>query len=95
MEFYIFTKNSVLLSAITGDPLLSPLHHLRHRLPPAQAEFFVLLDADLEKVDSFYRKQEKELRERGNSLRAQLDSLLAHRQGVYVGVLTTLSLHAN
>lgn len=66
-----------------GDPLLSPLHHLRHRLPPAQAEFFVLLDADLEKVDSFYRKQEKELRERGNSLRAQLDSLLAHRQGVY------------
>lgn len=42
----------------------------------AAIEFFACLDSQLNKVNRFYRTMEKEFRERGDSLRQQMEILL-------------------
>ncbi|KIJ61833.1 hypothetical protein HYDPIDRAFT_169443 [Hydnomerulius pinastri MD-312] len=47
------------------------------------AKFFELLDAELDKIESFYAEREKEMRERGKRLREQLNELGIHRRKFY------------
>ena len=60
--------------------------HRHHRLrSPIELNFFKLLDAELEKVESFYLDREKEMQERTVLLREQLNELNDHRKLFYVG----------
>lgn len=59
------------------------LHMLLPLLPPLHANFFELLDSELEKVDSFYAEREKEMRDRGKLLKEQLNELGLHRKKYY------------
>jgi xenotropic and polytropic retrovirus receptor 1 len=60
------------------------LHALIPLLPPLHAKFFELLDSELEKIDSFYAEREKEMRDRSEQLKEQLNELGLHRQKYYV-----------
>ncbi|KAI6110985.1 EXS family-domain-containing protein [Pisolithus croceorrhizus] len=71
---------SVAGSMMPPSPSLS---QLLQQLSPAQRKFFKLLDADLERVESFFLEREKEAEERHDKLREQLDELVAHRQRIY------------
>ncbi|KAG2059532.1 SPX-domain-containing protein, partial [Suillus hirtellus] len=66
-----------------GSPAPPALHTLLPLLPPLHANFFELLDSELEKVDSFYSKREKEMRDRGKQLKEQLNELGHHRKKYY------------
>lgn len=46
-----------------------------------------MLDAELEKVETFYAEREKEMQERAKRLKEQLNELGIHRQMFYVGAL--------
>lgn len=46
-----------------------------------------MLDAELEKIESFYAEREKEMSELAKQLREQLNELGVHRQIFYVGAL--------
>ncbi|KAH7887082.1 SPX domain-containing protein [Phlebopus sp. FC_14] len=59
------------------------LHALLPQLPAIHARFFELLDAELDKIESFYAEREKEMRERGKRLREQLSELGIHRRKFY------------
>lgn len=67
---------------------LPSLHQFLQQLSPVQQKFFKLLDKNLDKVDSFYQGREKEMCERGNRLRKQLEELVAHRQRIYVCIIS-------
>lgn len=81
----IFSHNSSILPWFSdgANTPLPPLHQFLQQLSPAQQTFFDLLDKNLDKVDSFYQEREKEMCERGNRLRKQLEELVAHRQRIY------------
>ena len=55
--------------------LLEPLAADADADAAAAREFFARLDAQLNKVNQFYRGKEKEFLERGQSLRRQMDIL--------------------
>lgn len=81
----MFSHNSSMLpwfSDRANTPLPS-LHQFLQQLSPVQQKFFKLLDKNLDKVDSFYQGREREMCERGNRLRKQLEELVAHRQRIY------------
>jgi hypothetical protein len=61
-----------------------PLHELLTLLTPLEAAFFTMLDAQLDKVESFYLDREKEIRARGRLLQTQLIELNEHRNLVLV-----------
>lgn len=56
-------------------------------LPALHAQFFDMLDAELDKVEKFYAEREEEMHERDILLRRQLDELRLHRELFYVGSL--------
>uniref|UniRef100_A0A8H7XW23 Uncharacterized protein n=1 Tax=Psilocybe cubensis TaxID=181762 RepID=A0A8H7XW23_PSICU len=63
------------------DPLsVLPLHELLNHLSPQEVSFFILLDAQLDKVESFYLAREKEMLTRGRMLKIQLVELQEHRK---------------
>ncbi|KAG1862041.1 EXS family protein/ERD1/XPR1/SYG1 family protein [Suillus subalutaceus] len=66
-----------------GSPAPAALHTILPLLPPLHANFFELLDSELEKVDSFYAEREKEMRDRGKLLKEQLNELGLHRKKYY------------
>ncbi|KIN99649.1 hypothetical protein M404DRAFT_809889 [Pisolithus tinctorius Marx 270] len=53
------------------------------QLSPAQRQFFKLLDADLERVESFFLERQQEAEDRHEKLHEQLEELVAHRQRIY------------
>ncbi|EAU89280.2 EXS family protein/ERD1/XPR1/SYG1 family protein [Coprinopsis cinerea okayama7 len=57
-----------------------PIHELMTHLSPPEVAFFILLDAQLDKVEDFYTSQEKEALERGRMLQEQLAELKEHRR---------------
>ncbi|KAH6918027.1 SPX domain-containing protein, partial [Coprinopsis sp. MPI-PUGE-AT-0042] len=64
-----------------GDRLKAlPLHELMTHLGPLEIAFFTLLDAQLDKVDSFYTAREQEMMQRGTVLEEQLRELTEHRR---------------
>ncbi|OAX34316.1 hypothetical protein K503DRAFT_456002 [Rhizopogon vinicolor AM-OR11-026] len=73
-------------TTLQGDPFPPktplPLHALIPLLPPLHTKFFELLDSELEKIDSFYAEREKEMQDRGEQLKEQLNELV-HRQKFY------------
>lgn len=63
------------------NPLAAlPLHELLEQLSPQEVSFFTMLDAQLDKVESFYLAREKEMLARGHTLKVQLDELHDHRR---------------
>lgn len=56
-------------------------------LPATHAKFFDMLDAELDKVETFYTEREEEMHGRVKLLRKQLNELGKHRQLFYVGAL--------
>ena len=63
------------------DPLAAlPLHELLNQLSPYEVSFFIMLDAQLDKVESFYVAREKEMLARGHMLKNQLNELHDHRK---------------
>ncbi|CAA7264392.1 unnamed protein product [Cyclocybe aegerita] len=63
------------------NPLAAlPLHELLHQLSPHEVSFFTMLDAQLDKVESFYLAREKEMLDRGHLLQIQLNELHDHRK---------------
>ncbi|KAG1776330.1 EXS family protein/ERD1/XPR1/SYG1 family protein [Suillus placidus] len=66
-----------------GSSAPAALHTLLPLLPPLHANFFELLDSELEKVDSFYAEREKEMRDRGKLLKEQLNELALHCKKYY------------
>lgn len=57
-----------------------PLHELINHLTPQEASFFTMLDAELDKVESFYLLREKEMLDRSYMLQVQLNELNDHRK---------------
>ena len=57
-----------------------PLHEILPLLDPAEAAFFTLLDAELDKVERFYLDREKEFLGRTRALEVQLRELGEHRR---------------
>ncbi|KAH0832144.1 EXS family-domain-containing protein [Lanmaoa asiatica] len=66
-----------------GAPGQPPLHTLLSNLPAIHTKFFDMLDAELDKVETFYAERAKELYEHAKLLRRQLDELGIHRQMFY------------
>ncbi|KAF8842398.1 hypothetical protein BDN67DRAFT_979576 [Paxillus ammoniavirescens] len=64
-------------------PNPAALHHILPHLPAVHVKFFELLDAEIEKIESFYAEREKEMYERGKRLREQLNELRIHREKFY------------
>jgi hypothetical protein len=64
-----------------------PLHDLLPTLPPIHLAFFTCLDAQLEKIESFYLAREKEAQARSKALQIQLQELKDHRKIFYVSTL--------
>ncbi|KAF9051366.1 SPX domain-containing protein [Panaeolus papilionaceus] len=68
-------------SARHPTPLTAlPLHELLTHLSPHEVSFFTMLDAQLDKVESFYLAREKEMLSRGELLQVQLKELDEHRK---------------
>lgn len=61
-----------------------PLRELLSQLSPQELAFFTYLDAQLEKVESFYSAREKELLLRTQLLQGQLHELQDHKRLVRV-----------
>ncbi|PPR01240.1 hypothetical protein CVT24_006004 [Panaeolus cyanescens] len=57
-----------------------PLHELLNHLSPHEVSFFTMLDAQLDKVESFFLAREKEMSARGQLLQIQLKELDEHRK---------------
>ena len=62
------------------------LSELYKELNPLQMQFFTVLDAELDKVNSFYAMKECELQDRTQLLIEQFKELNEHRRMVYVSV---------
>ena len=63
------------------DPLVElPLHEILAQLTSQELSFFSMLDAQLNKVESFYLAREKEMMARSFVLINQLEYLKDHRE---------------
>lgn len=71
-----------------------PLHELLAQLSPQEAAFFAMLDAQLEKVESFYSTRAKELSLRTHLLHVQLRELEDHKKLVAVSALMATMIAA-
>jgi hypothetical protein len=60
------------------------LHELLAQLSPEEKKLFDMLDAELERIESFYVMREKETQERSNMLQGQLNELSEHKKVVQV-----------
>ncbi|KAF8155817.1 SPX domain-containing protein [Crassisporium funariophilum] len=67
-----------------------PLHELLTHLSPHEVSFFTMLDAQLDKVESFYLAREKEMVSRGRMLQIQLNELKDHRK-LFLGAHTKVT----
>ena len=56
-----------------------PLHKIMTQLTPQELAFFSMIDAQLDKVESFYLAREKEMVARSFVLLNQLEDLKIHR----------------
>ncbi|KAF9010011.1 SPX domain-containing protein [Cyathus striatus] len=80
--------NRSLSSRTTNSPMTThakplaalPLQELLPELSSHEFEFFAMLDAQLDKVESFYIAREKEMLARGKLLQEQLSELNDHRE---------------
>jgi hypothetical protein len=61
-----------------------PLHELITQLSPEEKSFFIMLDRELDKIESFYLAREKETQERSRVLQGQLNELHEHKRIVQV-----------
>lgn len=76
-----------------NNPLAAlPLRDLLALLNPQELAFFTALDAQLEKIESFYTAREAEMQARTKLLHVQLDELSDHKKLVQVSY-TTSSWH--
>jgi len=57
-----------------------PLHEIVTQFTPQESAFFAMLDAQLDKVESFYLAREKEMVTRGVLLLNQLEELKENRK---------------
>jgi hypothetical protein len=72
-------------SAQSFKPFVAlPLHELLAQLSPEEKKLFDMLDAELDRIESFYLMREKETQERSNLLRGQLNELSEHKKVVQV-----------
>ena len=70
-----------------ANPLAGlPLFEVYKHLGPLEMQFFALLDAELDKVDSFYAQKETEFQARTELLMEQFKELNDHRRMVVVSV---------
>jgi hypothetical protein len=70
-----------------ANPLAGlPLFELYKHLGPLEMQFFTMLDAELDKVDSFYTQKESEFQARTKLLIEQFGELNDHRRMVVVSV---------
>lgn len=67
------------------DPLAElGLHDILAQLTPQELSFFTTLDAQLDKVESFYLARENEMVARNFLLLSQLEELKYHREVFFV-----------
>ncbi|KDR80317.1 hypothetical protein GALMADRAFT_62135, partial [Galerina marginata CBS 339.88] len=78
-----------------ADPLAAlPLHELLTQLSPQEVSFFLLLDSQLDKVESFYLAREKEMLARGHTLQLQLKELQDHRKLFHVPAVSSTKVNS-
>lgn len=69
-----------------ANPLAAlPLHELLTHLSPQELAFFTALDAEYEKIETFYLDREKEMHARTKMLQEQLGELSDHKKLFKVG----------
>lgn len=61
-----------------------PLHDLKPLLTPQEADFMTTLDAEFEKIETFYLERENEMEIRHRVLTEQVEELAKHRLRFYV-----------
>ena len=64
-----------------SNPL--PLNQLLPLLSPQEATFFSALDAQLDKIESFFLDREKEMAKRSHLIKVQVQELSLHRKQFY------------
>jgi hypothetical protein len=73
-------------AAAASASRIRPLSEIMPTLTATQKKFFDKLDAELEKIETFYLDREKEARTRSDALKLQLQGLRDHRRIFYVGL---------
>lgn len=64
----------------TNPMAILSLQEVLMQLSPLEIAFFTMLDAELDKVETFYVTREKEALEKGQMLENQLQELVEHRK---------------
>ncbi|KAG6379986.1 hypothetical protein JVT61DRAFT_10560 [Boletus reticuloceps] len=80
----MFRSSHDLTLVLAGSPTPPPLRTILANLPATHTRFFNMLDAELEKVESFYAEREKEINERAKQIREQVNELGIHREMFHV-----------
>ena len=83
LPFPILSNISVVSVASSRSPPLT-LQDILPQLAPIELDFFIALDAELDKIEKFYQAREAELEARGRALREQLEDHATHKSFLQV-----------
>jgi len=83
LPFPVLFNTRIVSVASSRSPKLT-LQDILSQLTPIELDFFIALDAELNKIEKFYEAREAELEARGRALREQLDDHANHKSFLQV-----------